>query len=140
LNRGDCIDVLDRALASLHGIRLDFEDERTARRARQRLYAARAAARIAACSEPAISPVVAFTPKGKLAGVLKVLNPRRKEGFDARYDLLRLRVSGRTLYVLSLLTPLRIERYDELELPPTREVDFSELAELSVWPPFTRGR
>src|SRR5438094_9446515 len=38
LNRDDCIHLLDRALASACGIRLDYGDDDTARRVRAKLY------------------------------------------------------------------------------------------------------
>ena len=132
MDRLDYIAILDRALASWGGIRLDLPDEHTARRVRRKLYAVSDDLRAEASTEPPTTPAVTYDTNGKLLGVLDIL--RRRKPTPTPYDVLRMRLWGNSVYVFVVSEQSR--RVDELAPPIAHDIEVGELAELSQWPPW----
>jgi hypothetical protein len=132
MDRLDYVSILDRALASWGGIRLDLPDERTARRVRRKLYAARDDLRAEARAEPPTTPAVTYDTNGKLLGVIDIL--RRRKPPPTRYDVLRMRLWGNSVYIFTVNEQPR--RVDELAPPEAHDIEIGELAELPQWPPW----
>jgi hypothetical protein len=132
MDRIDYIALLDRALVSVHGIRLDYADDMTARRVRAKLYHIRDEIR-AEARTPATSPAVTYDVNGKLLGVIDIV--RRRAPPSTPYDALRMRVWDGSLYIVAVTEQPR--RVDELELPEVQDVAFDELVLLPHWPPWS---
>ena len=132
MDRHDYIALLDRALGSWHGIRLDYSDDKTARRVRAKLYNIRDVLRAEARTEPATSPAVTYDPNGRLLGIIDVL--RRRSPTSTPYDNLRMRVWDGSLYIVPVTDQPR--RVDELEPAAVHDVLDGELDFLPHWPPF----
>jgi hypothetical protein len=132
MNRDDYIALLDRALVSSHGIRLDYGDDETARRVRAKLYHIRNEMRAEARTEPQTEPAITYDANGKLMGVIDIL--RRRAPPPTPYDALRLRVWEGSLYIL--VVEQRPRRVDELEPKQAREIDGREIDFLPPWPPW----
>jgi hypothetical protein len=136
VDRIDYIALLDRALGSWNGIRLDYGDDRTARRVRAKLYHIRDEIRAEARSEPPTSPAITYDTNGQLLGVIEILNRRRQRTRPSTpYDRLRMRVWDGSLYIVPVTEQPR--RVDELQLPEAHDVEDDELAELPHWPPWS---
>jgi hypothetical protein len=133
MNRDDYIGLLDRALVSAHGVRLEYGDDLTARRVRAKLYHIRAELRSEARTEPCTEPVFAYDAEGKLQGVLDILRHRTPP--PTPYDDLRMRVWEGSLYIVP--AEQRPRRVDELEPVQAREIDGREIDALPHWPPWS---
>src|SRR5579863_804708 len=111
MNRNDYIELLDRALASAHGIKLDYGDDRTAHLIRGKLYRIREELRAEDRTEPATEPVVAYDANGNLKGVLDIL--RRRAPAAVPYDALTCRVWQGALYICPVeVRPRRVDRVE----------------------------
>jgi hypothetical protein len=132
MDRQDYVAILDRALVSAHGVRLDFYDDATARRVRAKIYHVRSELRAEARSEPATTPAITYDPNGKLLGVIDIL--RRRKPAPTPYDALRLRVWQGSLYIVRVAHVPR--RVDELDPTEAEELHAEDLASLPHWPPW----
>jgi hypothetical protein len=133
MDRTDYIALLDRALASWHGIKLDYGDDATARRVRAKLYHVRDEIRAEARTEPCTSPAVTYDANGKLLGVIDIL--RRRTPVSTPYDALRMRVWEGSLYIVRVAEQRR--RVDELQPAEVQDIYSDELAFLPHWPPWS---
>jgi hypothetical protein len=129
MGREAYIALLDRALVSPYGLRIDLNDPKLAHNLRCRLYRLRATLRREAQTEPATTPVVAYGVNGELHGVLNVLQRRKPTPVAA--DGLQFRVWEGALYIL----PVSPRPEPELQLPDVEEIDFEEMTSLPTWPP-----
>jgi hypothetical protein len=134
MNRDDYIQFLDQALFSPHGIRLNYGDDRTARRVRGKIYRIREELRAEARTEPCTEPVVAYAADGQLKGVIDILRHRKPP--PTAYDGLRLRVSDGALLIVPIQEHTR--RVDELEPTEVRDLWDGEVNNLCPWPPWGR--
>jgi hypothetical protein len=134
MNRDDYLALLNRALASPHGIRLEYGDDRTARLVRGKLYRIREEVRDEARAEPQHEPAVTYDGSGKFIGVLDIL--KHAPTPPTPYDCLRLRVYDGALYIMPAAH--RQRRVDERPPPPECEINSREAGELPPWPPWAR--
>jgi hypothetical protein len=134
MNRDDYLTLLNRALASPYGIRLDYDDNRAARLVRGKLYRIREEVREEARAKPQHEPAVTYNTDGKFIGVLDIL--KHAPPPPTPYDCLRLRVYDGALYIVPAAD--RPRRVDQRPPPPERDIDSHELADLPPWPPWQR--
>jgi hypothetical protein len=134
MNRDDYLALLNRALASPHGIRLEYGDDRTARLVRGKLYRIREEVRDEARARPPHEPALTYDGAGKFIGVIDIL--KHTSSPPTLLDYLRLRVYEGDLYILP--TGERTRRVDERPAPLEREIDSYEAGELPPWPPWAR--
>jgi hypothetical protein len=134
MNREDYLALLNRALASPHGIRLEYGDDRTARLVRGKLYRIREEVRDEARTKPSHEPAITYDGSGKFIGVIDILNHTPSP--PTLLDCLRLRVYEGDLYIVPTAKPPR--RVDERQCPPEHQIDSHEVGELPPWPPWVR--
>jgi hypothetical protein len=129
MTRDDYIALLQRALASPHGIHLAYGDERTAHRVRAKLYHIRDEIRAALRGEPQSDPALTYDMNGKPLGVIEILRPKPRPA-PTPYDRLRMRIFDGDLFILPTEERLPVDA-----LPPSEAYDI-DLAEASALPPW----
>jgi hypothetical protein len=130
MTRGEHIALLDRALASSHGIRLAYGDGRTAHRVRAKLYSIRDDIRAELRGKRQSDPAVTYDVNGKLLGIVDILRPKPRPA-STPYDRLRLRIFEGDLFILPTEERLPVDA-----LPPgeAREIGRAEASDLPPWP------
>lgn len=128
-DRDDYLALLDRALASSHGIRLAYGDGQTAHRVRAKLYSIRDQIRATLRGKRQSDPAVTYDVNGKLIGIVDIL--RSKPPAPTPYDRLRLRIFEGDLFIVPTVERLPVDA-----LPPgeAREIDLAEASDLPPWP------
>jgi hypothetical protein len=130
MTRDDYLALLNRALASPHGIRLAYGDGQTARRVRAKLYSIRDEIRAELRGERQSDPALTYDLNGKPLGVIDILRPKPRPA-PTPYDRLRMRVFDGDLFILPTKERLPVD-----VLPPreAREIDLAEASDLPPWP------
>jgi hypothetical protein len=132
MTRDDYLALLDRALASPHGIRLTYGDGQTAHRVRAKLYSIRDDIRAELRGKRQTDPAATYDVSGKFIGIVDILRP--KPPVPTPYDGLRLRIFEGDLFILPTVERLPVDA-----LPPSEAYDI-DLAEASALPPWPFGR
>jgi hypothetical protein len=129
MTRDDYLALLDRALASPHGLRLAYGDGQTAHRVRAKLYHIREEIRAELRGDRQSDPALTLDLNGKPLGVIDILRSKPRPA-PTPYDRLRMRIFEGDLFILPTEERLPVDA-----LPPGKAYDI-ELAEASALPPW----